>query len=49
MSFIEYETWTVKEGVQSEHDQMIRDWFQFVQDHHSDLFPEWKSADISAL
>ena len=44
MSFIEYETWTIKDGVQSEHDQMIRQWFHFVQSRQSDLFPEWKSA-----
>ena len=44
MSFIEYETWTIKDGVQKEHDKMIRQWFQFVKDRHDDLFPEWKSA-----
>ena len=44
MSFIEYETWTIKDGVQEDHDEMIRKWFGFVRDHHESLFPEWKSA-----
>ena len=44
MSFIEYETWKIKDGVQADHDKMIRDWFEFVKTHRQALFPEWKSA-----
>ena len=44
MSFIEFETWRVKAGNEAAHDQMIRDWFAFVEQHHADLFAEWKSA-----
>ncbi len=44
MSIIEYETWTIKEGVQEAHDDMIRRWFAYVQEHHLSLFFEWKSA-----
>lgn len=43
-SFIEFETWLVKAGNEAAHDQMIRDWFAFVEKHHADLFAEWKSA-----
>jgi hypothetical protein len=43
MSFIEYETWTIKSGYQAEHDDMIRQWANFVRSHQQDLFPEWKS------
>ncbi len=44
MAFIEFETWRVAAGNQAEHDQMIRDWFDFVRDNHAALFAEWKSA-----
>ena len=43
MSFIEYETWQIKPGFEREHDDMIRQWFNFVQKHQKELFPEWKS------
>jgi hypothetical protein len=43
MSFIEYETWRIKPGFEREHDDMIRQWFHFVQKHQTELFPEWKS------
>jgi len=44
MSFLEVESWTIKEGKQEEHDQIIRDWFRYVKEHHADMFQEWKSA-----
>lgn len=44
MSFIEYETWRIAEGNAEAHDEMIRRWFAFVEEHHPDLFAEWKSA-----
>jgi len=44
MSFIEYETWTIKDGVQEAHDAMIRKWFDYVARHRDDLFSDWKSA-----
>lgn len=44
MSIVEFETWTVAEGSQEDHDKMIREWFQWVESHRDELFPEWKSA-----
>ncbi|MEM7332104.1 MAG: hypothetical protein AAF490_08430 [Chloroflexota bacterium] len=44
MSFIEFESWEIKSGDEEAHHQMIRDWFNFVRDHHQALFAEWKSA-----
>ncbi len=44
MSFIEFESWEIKSGHEEAHHQMIRDWFKFVQEHHPELFAEWKSA-----
>ncbi len=44
MSFIEFETWEIKEGNEAAHDEMIRRWFQYVKEHHAELFQEWKSA-----
>ncbi len=44
MSFLEFETWRVAPGNETAHDQMIRDWFDYVKTHHADLFAEWKSA-----
>ncbi|MCA9999084.1 MAG: hypothetical protein KDE56_25145 [Anaerolineales bacterium] len=44
MSFIEFETWQIKEGNEAAHDEMIRQWFAFVRQHHAELFAEWKSA-----
>ena len=44
MSFIEFETWRIKEGNEVAHDEMIRRWFEFVRTHDADLFAEWKSA-----
>ncbi len=43
MSFIEFETWRIKPEYQQQHDDMIRQWFHFVQTHQQELFPEWKS------
>ena len=44
VSFIEFETWRIAAGNEQAHDEMIRDWFNFVKAHHADLFAEWKSA-----
>ena len=44
MSFLEFETWEIQEGKEEDHHEMIRAWFRFVQEHHADLFKEWKSA-----
>ncbi|MCB0006214.1 MAG: hypothetical protein KDE04_07155 [Anaerolineales bacterium] len=44
MSFIEFESWEIKEGHEEAHHQIIRDWFNFVREHHPELFAEWKSA-----
>lgn len=43
-SFFEYEYWRVKPGYEAKCDQMIRDWFKYVQTHYAEMFPEWKSA-----
>ena len=42
-SFIEFETWRIKPEYQTQHDDMIRQWFNFVATHQEELFPEWKS------
>jgi hypothetical protein len=44
VSFIEVESWEIAAGKQSEHDEMIRRWFRYVQEHHPEMFAEWKSA-----
>jgi hypothetical protein len=44
MSFLEVESWTIKEGNEEAHHEMIRAWFRYVQEHHADMFAEWKSA-----
>ncbi|MCB0007522.1 MAG: hypothetical protein KDE09_04475 [Anaerolineales bacterium] len=44
MSYIEFETWIVKDGHEEAHQQMLRDWFRFIRTHHPELFAEWKSA-----
>ena len=44
MSFIEYEYWTIKDACKEDHDELIRKWFEFVKDHHENMFKEWKSA-----
>jgi hypothetical protein len=44
MSFVEVESWSIKEGSEAAHDDMIRQWFQYVETHHADMFQEWKSA-----
>ena len=43
-SFFEYEYWRVKPGMEDRCEQMIRDWFAYVVEHHDTLFPEWKST-----
>jgi len=44
MSFLEVETWIPKHGYQEEHDDMIRRWFAYLEEHRDEMFPEWKSA-----
>ena len=44
MSFIEVESWEIKPGHQDDHDEVIRQWFTFVEKNHDKLFSEWKSA-----
>lgn len=44
MSFIEFESWEIQEGNEAGHHDMIRRWFSFVQEHHAELFKEWKST-----
>lgn len=44
MSFLEVETWTIKEGHEAAHHDMIRRWFKYVKKHHADMFEEWKST-----
>jgi hypothetical protein len=44
MSFIEFETWRIKPGFQDQHDDMIRQWFNFLKTYQQELFPEWKSV-----
>lgn len=43
-SFFEYEYWRVKPGYEERHEQMIKDWFDYIVAHRDTLFPEWKSA-----
>ena len=42
-TFVEYETWTIRPGLEDQHHDMIRTWFHFVREHHDTLFAEWKS------
>jgi hypothetical protein len=44
MSFFEIETWKIKKGCQADHNQMIGKWFAYVQEHHDEMFSEWRSA-----
>jgi hypothetical protein len=43
-SFYDVVTWSTLPGVQSEHDDVMRQWFAFVRRHHDELFAEWHSA-----
>jgi hypothetical protein len=44
-SVFEFEAWRVKPGVSQEsHDEIIRRWFAFVDEHREELFPEWRST-----
>ncbi len=42
MSIFEMESWYVKEGKEVQHDEALRNWLQWVNDHR-ELFKEWKS------
>ena len=44
MSFVEYEYWRIATGNEAAHHELIRRWFDFVREHHADLFSEWKST-----
>ncbi|MCP4725426.1 MAG: hypothetical protein GY863_10340 [bacterium] len=43
MSIFEAESWFVAEGKQEKHDRLMRQWFQWVNDHR-ELFKEWISV-----
>ena len=43
-SFFDVVCWTPLEGVQQQHDDIMRKWFAFVERHHDELFDEWVSA-----
>eukprot|EP01084_Bolivina_argentea_P124865 221273_1 len=44
-AFIEYETWYIRKGVENKkHDELMRQWFQFVKKNRSKLFKEWKTV-----
>ncbi len=42
MAIFEMESWYVKEGKEGQHDEALRNWMQWVNDHR-ELFKEWKS------
>ena len=42
MAVFEVESWYVAEGKEKEHDQEMRRWLKFVNEHR-ELFKEWKS------
>lgn len=45
MSFYEWETWVLKDGIKmADYDKIITEWFDFIVAHKEDLFPEWVSA-----
>ncbi|MFC1554946.1 hypothetical protein ACFL7D_09945 [candidate division KSB1 bacterium] len=43
MAVFEMESWYVKEGMGEKHDEAMRGWLKFVNDHR-ELFREWKSV-----
>jgi len=43
MAVFEVESWLVTEGKQEKHDEAIRRWIKWVNDHR-ELFKEWKSV-----
>ena len=43
MAVFEMESWYVKQGKEEEHDEAMRTWLQWVNDHR-ELFHEWKSV-----
>ena len=40
-SFYDVVTWTPQEGVLEAHDAVMPRWYDFVEQHHDELFPEW--------
>jgi hypothetical protein len=40
-SFYDVVTWTPQEGVLADHDAMMLKWYDFVVQHHDELFAEW--------
>lgn len=44
MSFFEVETWLPLPDKKVDHNDMIRQWFDFLKANQKELFPEWKSA-----
>ncbi|HUS77238.1 MAG TPA: hypothetical protein VM050_01040 [Patescibacteria group bacterium] len=43
MTVFEVESWRKKEGKEKEHDEWLRRWLTWVNDHR-ELFPEWLSV-----
>ncbi len=43
MAVFEVESWLVAKGKQEKHDEAIRQWLKWVNDHR-ELFKEWKSV-----
>lgn len=43
MAIFEVESWYVQQGKQKEHDDAMRQWLAWVNDHR-ELFKEWKSV-----
>ncbi len=43
MAVFEVESWYIAEGKEEEHDEAMRDWLQWVNNHR-ELFQEWKSV-----
>ncbi|SVB53395.1 uncharacterized protein METZ01_LOCUS206249 [marine metagenome] len=44
MSFFALETWIPLPDKKVDHDDMIRRWFVYVEEHQKEMFQEWKSA-----
>lgn len=43
MPIFEVESWRVAEGKEGEHEEWMRRWLKWVNEHR-ELFPEWKSV-----
>jgi len=43
-SFYDVVTWTPIDGTLEEHDAMMLQWYDYVEEHYDELFPEWCSV-----